>query len=302
MGVWIDTDLGADDLFAILMAARHGAIDGMSLSFGCTRLSEVVRTADWAAATFGWTMPIHRGADRALLGGLETAEAILGPRGFSARGGDPTTPAPACTRAGAAAAMAAWLAAPGVEARSVLALGPLTNLATVVIGWPECVPRLSRVIWMGGARDRGNHTPHAEFNAFADPEALAALVARGVPLTIADLTACRAVTIDERAVARVAAGAGPNATTVAALLGGYLDIALSRGRSAMALYDPLAAAALIAPHLFDAAPVGLSVALAHDGARGRTIVDRGGAANAALLWPRDPGAIVELCLSALERA
>ena len=135
---------------------------------------------------------------------------------------------------------------------------------------PELVPLIHRVVWMGGARGRGNHTEAAEFNAFADPEALATLLSRGGELTVIDLAPCREVQIGEADVAAVREGTSPRAELLADLLGGYLDIGLSRGRAGMALYDPVAAAALIAPDLFDFEETQLRVVLEQGAARGRT--------------------------------
>ncbi|MEL6680913.1 MAG: nucleoside hydrolase, partial [Pseudomonadota bacterium] len=62
MAIWIDTDMGADDLFAIEMVRRSRAVAGLSLTFGCATLDQVARNAAGAAVAFGWSMPLHTGA------------------------------------------------------------------------------------------------------------------------------------------------------------------------------------------------------------------------------------------------
>ncbi|ODN92830.1 hydrolase [Cryptococcus wingfieldii CBS 7118] len=60
---------------------------------------------------------------------------------------------------------------------TIVALGPLTNLAHALRAEPETFQKVSRVVWMGGAFESpGNTSPVAEFNCFADPYAAAAIL------------------------------------------------------------------------------------------------------------------------------
>lgn len=295
MQVWVDTDMSADDLFALHLVLREADLAGVSLSFGVVPLPRVRRNAAGAMAAFGWDFPLYAGADRAVLGGAETAERILGPTGIRSRG---AVLPEASDRAaeGAVSALASWLERR--ENAQILALGPLTNLAVLVLARPDLAPRIGRVTWMGGGVTSGNHTASAEFNALADPEALAILLARGVRLRMIDLDACRKVQIEEADVAALAArGAG----LLSDLLGGYLDIALERGRPAMALYDPVAAAALLRPGLFTFAPVRLEAELGGLHTRGRTVVEtrHPETHNAEIAAELDAPAVKRLCLDAL---
>src|SRR6218665_1786990 len=83
MGIWIDTDMGFDDIAAIMGAAHAGlSIDGVSLSFGNAPLEHVRRNAAAAAAAFVWPFPVHVGRAFPVLGRLETATSILGDTGI----------------------------------------------------------------------------------------------------------------------------------------------------------------------------------------------------------------------------
>ena len=83
MGVWIDTDMGFDDIAAILVVDQSGLeIDGISLVFGNTPLPQVRANAAGAAQAFGWKFPIHAGRGQPVLAKLETAQAILGETGI----------------------------------------------------------------------------------------------------------------------------------------------------------------------------------------------------------------------------
>ena len=127
---------------------------------------------------------------------------------------------------------------------------------------------------MGGGFSSGNHTQFSEFNSFADPEALAILLKRKIPIRIIDLDACRRVTIAEDDVLRLKRVPGDRAALLADLLGGYLDIARAKGRSRMAIYDPVAAAALIQPDSFEFISASVEVQLHDTEMRGRTIANR----------------------------
>jgi len=292
MGLWIDTDMGVDDLFAVLLAVKHAPVDGMSLSFGCATLEQVAANASAAKGLFGWPFPVTTGAERAILGGLETAERILGKTGMPTRGAT-LPPAGPAVYPPAIPALAHWLQ--GQQSAQILALGPLTNLATLALAHPDLIPNIGRITWMGGAIGAGNHTASAEFNAFADPEALAILLARDVPLTMVDLDICRQVQITEGDVRAIAH------PLLRDLLGGYLDIALNRGRASMALYDPVAAAALLRPDLFVARAARVEVELTGQHTRGRTVVDLRHPPNdhVQVLTGCDSAVVRGLCLGGL---
>src|SRR5207245_3118784 len=97
----------------------------------------------------------------------------------------PDLPEPATTpiEGPAADLLDEWLE-PGVV---LVPTGPLTNVALLLERHPEVKERLERVVWMGGAMAEGNVTPAAEFNAFVDPEAAAAVFGSGIQVTMIGL-------------------------------------------------------------------------------------------------------------------
>ncbi|WP_236638162.1 nucleoside hydrolase [Mangrovicoccus ximenensis] len=163
--------------------------------------------------------------------------------------------------ADAVAALAGWLMQDGP--RNLLALGPLTNIAQLVQAHPEAAARITRLVWMGGSDGPGNHSPLAEFNALADPEAAAIVAEAGLPLDVIDLMICRQAVFGP-------ADLPETDPLTADLLGGYLDIGLSRGRPGMAIYDPVAALAMLRPEAFAFASRAMAVSTAGDGTYGAT--------------------------------
>lgn len=270
MGVWIDTDMGFDDIAAIMVVQSAGlAIDGISLVFGNSTLDAVCRNAAGAVAAFGWSMPIHQGRAMPVLGALETAQSILGESGIPTVGHS-LPDAASLPKSDAFAALCGWLA--GAGEKRILALGPLTNIAALCLARPDLAARISDLTWMGGGVTSGNHTASAEFNAFADPEALAVVLAHGLPLRMVDLDACRKVTASPADVLPIRNAGGKNAGLIADLLEGFIGIATSRGRPAMALYDPVAAVGFTSDHL-GWRQARIDVELYASLTRGRTVVE-----------------------------
>jgi inosine-uridine nucleoside N-ribohydrolase len=254
--LWVDTDFGFDDLWALLLL-RHNDIQiaGISLVAGNTPLKQVEKNALGAAQAYGFEIQIWSGADLPLKRNPETAERILGPRGMQSRGLHLPEIDKRDVQPGAISALATWLYSAHANApREVLALGPLTNIAKLVRIEPEAAHKISRLIWMGGSDGPGNHTAAAEFNALADPDAVQIVADAGIPMDVVDLMVCRQVTFGMDDL--------PDTDDLSAdLLGGYLDIGLSRGRSGMAIYDPTAAMAAINPSFFDFEPRRLEVTI-----------------------------------------
>ena len=140
---------------------------------------------------------------------------------------------------------------------TVIALGPLTNLARLHRDHPTVLPLAKRLLVMGGAvQTSGNITPHAEFNFYSDPTAARLVMESGIPLTLIDMAPCRQVflTSDDVAGARPSSAAGILAER---LLAGWFRQGATRERFNM--YDPLTLVAAIAPHAIKLRSVTMTV-------------------------------------------
>lgn len=290
-GLWVDTDFGFDDLWALLVLRSYGtAIDGVSLVAGNATLDDVTRNALGARLAFGLDWPFYTGAATPLKRELETAERVLGPRGMQTRGRHlpdaPKETLPPCEQA-----LVHWLHESDGP-REMLALGPLTNLARLAMHAPDAFAKITRLVWMGGSAGRGNQTPHAEFNAHADADAIAVVAETGVPFAIVDLEACHKATYGETDI--------PEGLPVPLgdLMGGYLDIALRRGRDWMPIYDPLAALAFTHPAALTFEPHTLVVDVGTSQSYGKTSLEPTGESNITLATQVAPDA-ASLCVDAL---
>ncbi len=183
--VVLDCDPGHDDALAILLAAASPALqlEAITTVAGNQTLEKVTLNAQRVCSAAGIrSVPIAAGCDRPLERELTVAAAIHGTSGLDGPAwGEVSVP----VEGRHAADLLIDLGMAG--GLTVIATGPLTNVATALRREPRLRARLERVVVMGGAIGLGNWTPSAEFNIYADPEAAAEVVAAGLSLTLVPL-------------------------------------------------------------------------------------------------------------------
>jgi inosine-uridine nucleoside N-ribohydrolase len=158
-----------------------------------------------------------------------------------------------------------WLE-PGVV---LVATAPLTNVAR----WLESGTRPDRIVWMGGAIGAGNVTPAAEFNAFVDPEAAAAVFASRIPLTMVGLDVTHKA-LFTRAHAERLREAGRAGRFVAELSDFFQRFhERSYGFDGSPIHDAMAVAHVIDPTLLTTRRANVAVETRSQYCDGRTVVD-----------------------------
>ncbi|UQN08959.1 nucleoside hydrolase [Deinococcus sp. QL22] len=272
--VWLDIDPGFDDLASWLMLSAAPGVDlqGVSTVAGNAPLPDTFDNAVRAHDFFRLPHPVYPGRDRPLSGTLVTSQHLLGRTGLASV--DRTLPRGRYAgerQDGVEALIAAARALPG-ELR-VLALGPLTNLATALQRAPDLARLLREVVWMGGSSDQGNHTAAAEFNAFADPEAADAVLTSGVPFVLVGLNLTRQVVLDPTHLQLMRSWPGERAQLLADHLEFYLSIRTPGRPGAMPFHDPCAALWLLHPELFESVPAHVRVELDGTLTRGMTVCE-----------------------------
>ena len=269
----IDCDPGTDDAIALWLALASPELDVrlVTVCGGNVGLERTLANARAITGLTGRAVPVVGGASRPLLGEFRSETAVHaadGLAGVSLPEGPPVAPGLA------ADAIRDLLrrSAPGEV--TLIGLAPATNLALALSAEPELRDRVREIVLMTGAWGEGNWTPSAEFNAASDPEALAAVIATGLPdshVTL-DLTAQAFVT---PAVVERLAGAGKGACLEAAcaILRG---VPASRrfGHRGFPLHDPCAVALVLWPELFGLREAWVEVECGTGIGRGRTHIDR----------------------------
>ena len=269
--VWIDTDMGFDDLAAICVigASPNHSIAGLSLVAGNAPLANVAANAAGAVALFNWKFPVHPGRNRPLIGPLATASYVLGPRGMASAGRHLPEAELKASDTPAWRAIADHVAS-SVAPATILALGPLTNLALFALTEPELARRVGSLVWMGGGVG-GNHSAAAEFNAAVDPEALAIVLESGMPLRMVGIDTCRQVRISQADAEALRSYGTDRAHIMADLLSAYAAIAGPDAR--MAFYDPVAAVAIVDPDAVTFRPAYVEAELHGGATRGMTVIE-----------------------------
>ena len=179
----IDTDPGVDDALAIMLAFAHPSveIEAITVVAGNKGLERTVANACTVLDVLGVssvTTPIFPGCGRPLLAPRVEATS----HGADGLGDCHFPPSRRTVEAEHASVALARLASQAPGALTLVALGPLTNLAVAMSLDPRLPAKYRRLVVMGGAvRATGNMTrPSTEFNVSSDPEA-AAIVLEGWP-------------------------------------------------------------------------------------------------------------------------
>ena len=272
--VWIDTDCGFDDLAAIAMVAADAnwRILGLGIVAGNVPLDIAVRNAHRMNAFFKWGLPIHAGHQKPIIGKLVTAQHILGEDGLPTVNRTLPEDEADASSSGAINALAKALEVTS-EPMTILALGPLTNIAVTLLARPDLIVQIREIVWMGGSASGGNYTSSAEFNAFVDPEAVAVVLETGVPVRMVGLDCCRQVSVNRTDAHKLRGLETDRARILADLLDGYVCIANPDGTRPMALFDAVAAAALLDDRAVAFIPAHVTIELAGKHTRGMTICE-----------------------------
>lgn len=195
----LDCDPGHDDAIAILLAAASPEIDllGITTVSGNHTVDNVTRNALSVCTAFGIRVPVARGSERPILIDQIIADAIHGETGLDG----PYLP-PASFDLDPRHAVdfiIETVMAHEPATVTLVPVGPYTNIALAARKEPRIIDRVKQVIVMGGAYTRGNITPAAEFNIYADPEAAHIVFTAGWHVTMIglDLTQHQALATPE---------------------------------------------------------------------------------------------------------
>lgn len=301
----IDTDPGVDDALALLMAYAGADVAALTIAAGNVGLAHTVTNALRLTELVAADTPVHAGCDQPLVRPAADAAFVHGDDGF----GDAGLPLPRSAASAEHAALALirlTRQAPG--ALTLVALGPLTNLALALKLDPTLPQRVARLVVMGGAvTGRGNTSVPAEFNIGFDPEAAHIVFSQWPQFELVDWEATMRHGIAlERFEAWLAAG-DARARFYDAISRKIRVFMRERGRPGLVLADALAMAVVLEPDCVRRAEH-RHVAVELDGAltRGATIVDwdgrSGKPANARIVLDIDLARFEAMIAAALGAA
>lgn len=290
----IDTDPGIDDAVAILLALASPELQvcGLVAVAGNLPLALTERNARSIVELAGRPdIAVHAGCPRPIGRHRTSAERAHGEGGL----GDLVLSPPALPLRPehGVAFLIDTLRRADPRSITLCALGPLTNIATALVMAPEIRAGIAELVIMGGG-SRGNATPAAEFNIYADPQAAALVFDSGLPITMVPLDVTEGVRSTPERIAPIRALGTRVGAATALLLGPRRGLA----ELPMALHDPCVIAYLLAPELFGAREVNVQVETQSPLTMGMTLIDWRGAsgrpASARVLDAADADGIFRL--------
>jgi inosine-uridine nucleoside N-ribohydrolase len=265
--VLLDCDPGHDDAIALLLALGSDELElrGVTTIAGNQTLEKTTANAIRVLELAGRAeIPVAAGAARPLVREPRVAADVHGETGLDG----PDLPPP---QAEPSSQHAVDFLAERIAGATLVATGPLTNVALLLARHPEAKPE--RIVLMGGAIAEGNVTPAAEFNIWADPEAARRVFTSGLDVTMVGLDVTHRALVTPAHAGQLRE-AGRIGTVVAELLefyGGFHRAVY--GWDGSPIHDAVAVAHVIDPELLDVERLNVRIDTESELCRGRTVVD-----------------------------
>lgn len=306
--ILIDCDPGHDDAVAILYAARHLDLVGVTTCHGNNTIDNVTRNALSVLTLGGIAAPLAQGCADPLVGRQHAMVNSHGATGLDGADMPPPDREPVSAHA------VDFLIETARAHRDELVLavtGPATNVALAIKREPRFAGWLREITVMGGSTALGNITPVAEFNVWCDPEAASVLFACGAPIRMAGYNVTSVTGTNEADIARLLAG-----PRVARHVGELLSFYLARQRERLGfdiapMHDVCAIVPHVEPALIEYRRCHVAVELNGRLTRGMTVCDlrtlteagragrRVGAANAEVAIRTEARRLIDHVLATL---
>ena len=302
----LDCDPGHDDALAMILAAHNPAINLLAITTvsGNGIIAKVTQNALSICALAKINVPVAEGAGNAILGYIEAATDI---HVETALDGAPLPPPAFELEKISGVDLIAKVVREHPEKVTLVATGPLTNIALFLKLYPELRGNVAEIVFMGGSASRGNRTPYAEFNIWMDPEAADVVMKSGIRLTMCGLDVTHQALVTKPIFEKLAAMGTGLSTTVIGLLkffaSTYNDVFEMPDPP---LHDPVAVALLIDRSVVKTRRCNVEIELNGKFTRGATVVDiynrGGGNANVDVALELDFDKFWAMMLDAVEKA
>ncbi|GEM48913.1 nucleoside hydrolase [Deinococcus cellulosilyticus] len=282
--ILLDCDPGHDDAIAIFLALSSAEIEllGITATHGNVGIEHTVRNALLLTQLAETQTPVYAGAALPLIREPIQATRVHGKTGLQATGLPDLTRQPETLHA-AQAIVKTVRENPGEI--TLVATGPLTNVALAFRLDPELPSLIRKLVWMGGSTTYGNVTPSAEFNAFADPHAAYIVFNSGIKVHQFGLNLTLQVMVREEHIQVLQAMNTEVGRISAELMGHYVQFYRDRyGLDGAALHDPCTIAYLIDPTLFSGQDYHVQVDIQEGPNFGRTVCDYWGGHETPNTW------------------
>lgn len=269
----LDCDPGHDDAVAIIFAAKHCDILGITTVSGNVSLDLTSNNALMTTQIIKEDIPVYSGADRPLIVEKIHAPGIHGESGL----GGPVLPKLKRKLSGTNAVqyIIDTVRAQDDKELWLVAVGPLTNIALAFRTAPDIIDKIKGVSVMGGSNWFGNRTPVAEFNIIADPEAAAIVFSSGADILMSGLNLTHQFGVLREDIATIRKIESTVSNFVADMLEFFATMYEERyfGEFNGPLHDPCAIMTITHPELFEFADRNVEIELHGQHTKGMTVVD-----------------------------
>ena len=268
----LDCDPGHDDAIAILLAGHNPQLNllGISVVAGNQTIEKTARNALNVATYLGIDVPIAIGCEFPMVRDRVICAAVHGESGLD--GFEfPKYDKPFDKRHGVQLIIDSVM---NNEDVTVVATGPLTNVAMAIKLEPQLIRRIKEIVLMGGSIDNGNTSPAAEFNIMCDPEAAHVVFSSGIPVKMVGLNVTRKVLVTEDVIARMEKVNNKASDMFVKLMKVFNENQRKTfGVKAGPLHDPATIASLIDENLIKYQKMNVEIDISHGPSYGRTNCD-----------------------------
>lgn len=268
----IDCDPGADDVMALLYAMKQEELDirGIITVSGNVPIDKVTYNACGVLKLTGRTIPVCKGSSEPLVKRLFNASDVHGESGIGS------------------------LSLPdgkenlvemnfidfymeklfeSEEKTTIIALGPMTNLALLIKVHPEAAAKIEQIVFMGGAYNSGNVTPYAEFNAYVDPEAYKILFDTEIRMTMVGLDATHMSLLKLEEIESLDLQSEPGKFIKNLLTWYCKNVMEVYGYEGAHMHDPSAIVYITNPEIFTSFKTTLDISTNDDVTRGKVLIN-----------------------------
>ncbi|MED6161599.1 Uridine nucleosidase 1 [Stylosanthes scabra] len=249
----IDTDPGIDDSMAIMMAFQCPQVEvlGFTTTFGNVATKDATQNALLLCEIAGrQNLPVAEGSPEPLKGGEpRVADFVHGKDGLGNIFLSPPT-TKKIEKSASEFLVEKVSEYPGEV--TVLALGPLTNLALAIKRDSSFASKVKRIVVLGGSFFAlGNVNPAAEANIYNDPEAADIVFTSGANIVVVGINITTQVRLTDADLLELKESSGKHASLLSDMCKFYRDWHVkSDGVHGIFLHDPVSFVAVVRPDLF----------------------------------------------------
>lgn len=303
--IWVDCDPGIDDAVALAMVAASKdrlQLCGISTVAGNQTSDRVTKNALLLASFLGLEdVPVVRGTKEPLLQEMQPADHVHGSTGL----GDcvlPDTTKTLAAENGILYLRDTLMSLPAYEQMTLVATGPLTNIALLLKTFPEVMPKIQHIISMGGSTVEGNCTETAEFNICTDPEAAQIVYASGLEIVMCGLDITNYCGLTRQQIASLSKGTNKIELAYGKMLEFYANSPAYDDFEFICIHDVSTILYLLEPEMYEGKNVSIRVDCSSEQSRGTTFISNEEKKNVLMLTKVDQKKYQEIILNKLADA